>query len=131
MQALLYVPNCNVVDKYLQIFHLHHGASLCYHYNFFFDHLLISLLLLPIQPMIVLLFVLWTTIINLLVILPTNVFLLALVAMSFLMFLNMHLLIKSFQRMMPSHQSFTTQDVCLLHNIITTFFNRHDVNLTS
>jgi hypothetical protein len=65
------------------------------------------------------------------VILPTNVFLLALVAMSFLLFLNMHLLTKTLQRMMPSHQNFTTQDVCLLHNIIATFFNRHDVNLTS
>lgn len=35
------------------------------------------------------------------------------------------------QRMIPSHQSCTTQDVCFFHNKIIAFFNRHDVNLTS
>jgi hypothetical protein len=68
---------------------------------------------------------------NLLGLLPTNVFLFALVAMNVLPLLNMRLLTKTLQKMKPSHQSFTTKDVCLLHNKVGAFFNHHDVNLTS
>jgi len=42
-----------------------------------------------------------------------------------------HLLAKTIQKMMTSHQSFTTQDVRLLHKKATTSFNHRNVNLTS
>jgi hypothetical protein len=60
-----------------------------------------------------------------------SVFLLAVLAMNFLLLLNVHLLAKTIQKRMPLHQNFTTQDVHLLHNGATTFFNHHNVSLTS
>jgi hypothetical protein len=60
-----------------------------------------------------------------------SVFLLTLLAMNFFLLLNVHLLAKTIQKMMPLHQNFITQDVCLLHNGATTFFNHCNVNLTS
>ncbi len=68
-----------------------------------------------VQPMIAILFVLWLAIAIMLMILPmillsimlmietTNVFLLALLAMNFLLLLNVYLLAKTIQKMMSSH----------------------------
>jgi len=118
-----------------------------YHHDFFLDHLLISMftntLMFLVQPTIALLFVLWLAIAILLVILPmilrsillmielVNVFLLALLTMNFLLLLNVHLFAKTIQKMMSLQQSFTTQDVRLLHKGVATFLNHHNVSLTS